>query len=110
MSAAQRTRGRPNMQPPGLNIYTPQSSTENARSCRDSGAMDWWAELSAEPPPSWCRWVLGVMCGEQPLRGADPPGLGHQLGQLVKADLSEPDEDRRVAVVMGVMKNSPVPL
>jgi hypothetical protein len=34
MPAAQRTRGRLNMQPLGLNIYTPYSSTENARICR----------------------------------------------------------------------------
>ena len=34
-SAAQQTRGRLNMQPPGLNIYASQSRTENARSCRE---------------------------------------------------------------------------
>ena len=31
MSAARQTRGRLNMQPPGLNIYAEQPCTENAR-------------------------------------------------------------------------------
>ena len=35
-----RQQGRLNMQPPGLNIYAPQSRTENARSCRDEGRPD----------------------------------------------------------------------
>jgi hypothetical protein len=34
MSAARQTRGRLNMQPPGLNIYAEHSCTENARFCR----------------------------------------------------------------------------
>jgi len=37
MSAAQPTRCRLNMQPPGLNIYASQSRTENSRSCRGQG-------------------------------------------------------------------------
>jgi len=35
MSAAQPTRGRLNMQPPGLNSYASPSCTENARTCRE---------------------------------------------------------------------------
>ena len=31
MSASRQTRGRLNMQPPGLNIYAPLSCAENAR-------------------------------------------------------------------------------
>ena len=37
MSAARQSRGRLNIQAPGLHIYTPQSWTKNARSCRRQG-------------------------------------------------------------------------
>jgi hypothetical protein len=39
MSASRQTRGRLNMQPSGLNIYTARSCTENARFCRWSRSM-----------------------------------------------------------------------
>ena len=38
MSAPPQARGRLSMQPRGLNIYAPQSCTNNARTCRISCA------------------------------------------------------------------------
>jgi hypothetical protein len=37
ISAARQIRDRLNMRPPSLNIYTSQSNTDNARSCRGQG-------------------------------------------------------------------------
>jgi hypothetical protein len=45
--------------------------------------------------------VLFVVGGEEPLRGADPPGLGDELGYLAGVNLAEADEDPWVAVVVG---------
>jgi len=39
MIAARQTRGQLDMQLPGLNIYTEQSCTENARICRRPGEV-----------------------------------------------------------------------
>src|ERR1039457_3650569 len=45
--------------------------------------------------------VLGIIGGEHPLGSAEPPRLSHELGHLIEVDPVEPDQDRRVAVVMG---------
>src|SRR5580692_7147957 len=45
--------------------------------------------------------VLCIIGGEHPLRSAEPPRLSHELGHLIEVNPVEPDQDRRVAVVMG---------
>ena len=45
--------------------------------------------------------VLRIIGGEHPLGSADPPRLSYELGHLIEVDTVEPDQDRRVAVVMG---------
>jgi hypothetical protein len=45
--------------------------------------------------------VFCVVCGEQSLRGAEPPGLGHEFGHLIEVNLAESYQDCRVTPVMG---------
>lgn len=84
MSAARQTRGRVNIQPPGLNICAAQSRTENARFCRIAGvagphtyalaripltmaaivnpALAFLPESAADSAPSFCPWRPTCAC------------------------------------------------
>ena len=69
--------------------------------CRDSRVKLWCpgGEASGTCLSGWGR-VLAVVCGEQAGRGADPPGLDHELGHLIEVNPAEPDEDRRIPVIV----------
>ncbi len=86
MSATQRTRGRLNMQPPGLNIYTPQSSPENACICRQQG-------LPGLP------WHAGVPVRRACCTGTVAPGGGADRGSRRSGE-REPGRDARMRPVL----------
>ena len=86
MSAAQQTRGRLNMQPPGLNIYASQSRTPRSRSCREQGpSMVLGIARSAAVQVSSASLAHTTSCctGPRPCRrrAGHPPALRISRGQ-----------------------------
>src|SRR5262249_15459434 len=62
---------------------------------------------------SRCRRVVGVVCGEQPLRSAQPPPLPHDLGHLIEINLATahhvPPLAHRYRRVSGIVPLNPEP-
>jgi hypothetical protein len=58
MSVPPRARGRLDMQPCSLNIYAPQSCTDNARTCC----------IQRADAPTWARHLMVILSRSGPTR------------------------------------------